>query len=537
MRFRFGSLTASARALASILLILAIAAIPAAAQLMSGTAMSASRPRALQIEVVVTGKNNQFIKDLRPSNFEIAEDGVPQKIESFDHYHAENSEPDANLEATLREFILNSRADAEKLRPLLRTHRLILLFFDLTALSNAQLHRSVTASVEFVRTQMSAADLVAVMSFGAEYTINANFTTKKDVLESALTSLIPLKDSTSRPSAVVTCPATARYCAIITPQSAGYDFEIPKNSPAMLLLIVNRLSDLPGRSSLLYFIGDASGTNGNDALNLYASEPFGIIPTVSFYGVDLREPTSEHKEAATDQTDPSAAHVMSLQDSRKMLTGFAHDTGGDMFTDFSDFKAVFQRIQQDAQDYYLLSYEAPDDGGKCTFPKVTVDLKDLPEARISYRSKQSEREFPAPGNIKVLLGYHHCLDVGFDSAVGRIAKAGGVEMMYDIGEDAGNYTDPHCVSCGWTEGEVWRQEQIVNGHKAVFILTVKHKSSIVKQMVDGRPVFNSVDTSTKMLIVSFPESYANFYATIQTDAQMADMLLMLSTYRALLPEP
>jgi len=113
---------------------------------------------------------------------------------------------------------------------------------------------------------------------------------------------------------------------------------------------------------------------------------------------------------------------------------------------------------------------------------------------------------PIPGSIKLLPGYHYQKEQGIDSLVGKIWKKGGLEIDHDIGALAGNYAD--CKSCGWTDGELWRRKQTVNGQESIIVFT-----------------------KSRRLIVVFPESKANFYATISTEEDMADMLLMLCTFQ------
>jgi hypothetical protein len=107
----------------------------------------------------------------------------------------------------------------------------------------------------------------------------------------------------------------------------------------------------------------------------------------------------------------------------------------------------------------------------------------------------------SPFHVRLLPGYQEVTGRSLDSVTGRIWKQGGLSILFDI---AGVYTD--CKSCGWTEGELWRKKQIVNGQEAVFVFT-----------------------KARRLVVSFPESHTNFYATIRDQSDMADMLLMLST--------
>jgi hypothetical protein len=119
------------------------------------------------------------------------------------------------------------------------------------------------------------------------------------------------------------------------------------------------------------------------------------------------------------------------------------------------------------------------------------------------------QEPPVPGSISLLPGYHHRAGQGIDSQTGVIWKKGALTIHYDIGELAGNYAECGHL-CGWTDGEVWRREQVLQGQKVICVFTSK-----------------------KRLVVSFPESHANFYATVQTDEELTDMLLMLLTFRSL----
>lgn len=119
------------------------------------------------------------------------------------------------------------------------------------------------------------------------------------------------------------------------------------------------------------------------------------------------------------------------------------------------------------------------------------------------RTAQTES---TPGFIRLLPDYQNQKQQGIDSDVGRIWKEDGVEIHYDIGKMAGNYAD--CKTCGWAGDELWRKKQTINGQESILVFT-----------------------RFKRLIVTFPKSNANFYATIRTEEDMVDMLLMLCTFQ------
>jgi hypothetical protein len=116
-----------------------------------------------------------------------------------------------------------------------------------------------------------------------------------------------------------------------------------------------------------------------------------------------------------------------------------------------------------------------------------------------------------PGKINLLPGYELRTEQGIDSAVGTISKTGGLKMDYDIGELAGDYTE--CSACGWTDGQKWRKEQIISGRKVVCVFAAKN-----------------------LFVVTFVGAHANFYATIESEDQLADMLLMALSFEPALPK-
>ncbi|HUQ32208.1 MAG TPA: hypothetical protein VM095_08805 [Pyrinomonadaceae bacterium] len=114
----------------------------------------------------------------------------------------------------------------------------------------------------------------------------------------------------------------------------------------------------------------------------------------------------------------------------------------------------------------------------------------------------TQKDLP-PGGIKLLPGYQHKTLQGFDTWVGKIWKEGGLEIKYDIGFLAGDYADPK-----HRENFLWYKEQLIEGRRVHCAL---YKSN--------------------SLVVSFPDSSANFTAKVNSQEDIAEMLLMILTYR------
>ncbi len=125
----------------------------------------------------------------------------------------------------------------------------------------------------------------------------------------------------------------------------------------------------------------------------------------------------------------------------------------------------------------------------------------------SAQNKQTENQpkpSPPPGGIKLLAGYAHFQEQGIDTRVGRIKKEGGLDIEYDIGRLAGEYTNT-CVrdknAC------VWFKEQ-------------KLEYGIVKIAL----------TKDGEIIATFPKTTANFFAQVKSQEDIADFLIMILTY-------
>lgn len=110
---------------------------------------------------------------------------------------------------------------------------------------------------------------------------------------------------------------------------------------------------------------------------------------------------------------------------------------------------------------------------------------------------------PPPGNIKLLPGYVHKAARGIDTAVGSIAKPGGMDIFYDIGTMAGNVTG----------GALQKKESIV----WVKEFEVYERRIVIVYLKDGG-IYANIG------------SLANFSATAKTDEDVVDFLLMIMTY-------
>ncbi|MGB7129878.1 MAG: VWA domain-containing protein, partial [Candidatus Sulfotelmatobacter sp.] len=124
------------------------------------------------VNVTVRDKNGNFVRNLKPEDFAVLEDNKPQKVISFDLENVDAaamqsvpqarplvyqpsptqpSQPALKAPSTAHQFANQLLANQFKDR------RLIILFFDLSAMEPDEIDRAVTSAEHYVDTQMAPA--------------------------------------------------------------------------------------------------------------------------------------------------------------------------------------------------------------------------------------------------------------------------------------------------------------------------------------------------------------------------------------------
>ena len=119
-------------------------------------------------------KSGKTVEGLTAKDFTVTENGVPQQIKFFEYQKLPDAVPAAAVAAA-------PAIEQPKVQPVTRTQiapetpgdlhyrdrRLLALYFDMTAMPVPDQLRAAAAAQKFIRTQMTPADLVAMMSFRA----------------------------------------------------------------------------------------------------------------------------------------------------------------------------------------------------------------------------------------------------------------------------------------------------------------------------------------------------------------------------------
>ena len=134
--------------------------------------------------VVRDKKTGAVIKGLKAGDFQVLENGKPQRVASFDFQNVDQAavlteKNTTSGKASIADLLeRNFAANPQQLRD----HRLIVMFFDLSSLQDEDTDRAVEAAQKYVNTQMQPADLVALVSFSTALKLDQDFTADKQVL-------------------------------------------------------------------------------------------------------------------------------------------------------------------------------------------------------------------------------------------------------------------------------------------------------------------------------------------------------------------
>jgi len=131
------------------------------------------------VNAVVRDRNGAPVRGLSASDFTVTEDGRPQQIQSFDFEELPSTGALApGAQPVVAPILTQSgnAAPAAQREVDLRGHRLVVLFFDLSSMQEAEFNRAIDSARSYVTAKVSTADLVAIASFSASLQVLQDFT-------------------------------------------------------------------------------------------------------------------------------------------------------------------------------------------------------------------------------------------------------------------------------------------------------------------------------------------------------------------------
>ena len=359
------------------------------------------------VNVTVRDKNGKFVANLKPEDFQIKEDGKPQKVVSFD---IENTDAIPSMDvAQAHPFAsaptANSAAASQSAaNDQFKDRRLIVLFFDLSGMEPDEIDHSATAAENYVDKQMAPADLVSIVSLGSSLQVNQDFTADKASLKKVLQSFNAGAGQGFEEGSTGTTEGTPDTGGSFTADDTEYNIFNTDRRLEALRSVAERLAHVQQKKSLIYFSSGVDRTGIENESELRAATNAAIRANLAFYTLDIRGLQAlvaggEAQNASMRGTSPySGQSTLNALNSnfttQETLVTLAADTGGRAFLDSNDFGKVFKGVQDDTSTYYLLGYHSTNPARDGRYRRITVSLN-RSDVKLDYR-----RGYYAPADYR-----------------------------------------------------------------------------------------------------------------------------------------
>jgi VWFA-related protein len=334
----------------------------------------------VEVDVVVTDRQGQLVRDLKKEDFQVLEDGKAQTINTFTFVDIPIERADRPLYAST------------PLEPDVRTNerpfdgRVYVMVIDDLHTRFGRTQRVKAVAKQFIERRLGANDLMAIVHTAGATSSGQEFTSNKRLL------LAAVDKTQGRKLDSATINKTNEYNRTRDFRQQGDPLNDPndaergfnaRNTLDSLRNVAEWFSSVHGRRKTILFVSEGidydindlipnSGSTHRDASMVIDSMRDAIAAAtrsnVSIYGIDPRGLTDLGDEtieigAFPDDTSLGVGQgslfneVRLSQDSLRTLS---EETGGFAVVNRNDFTTAFDRIQQDNSSYYVLAYYPPD---------------------------------------------------------------------------------------------------------------------------------------------------------------------------------
>lgn len=364
------------------------------------------------LNVFVRDKNGKSLSGLKASDFIVTENGRPQHLSVFEFQQlgANTSAVTVSADATAAAAVPPAEMPKAAPRPegsqRFRDRRLIVLYFDLSAMQSYEQLRAFEAAEQFIKEKLTPADLVAIMSFGTKLNTDLEFTDDRDSMISVIRKFTVGANSelATQGSTDVDSSDTASFSIDDT------EFNIFNTDRKLSALedATRKLMAYPEKKAIVYFSGGIERTGTENESQLRATVNSAVRSNVSFYPIDVTGLTAAPPggDATTASPSGTALYTASAHNSQHdqrfnqqdTLESLASDTGGKAFFDSNDLALGIQQVQKDIESYYILGYYSSNENKDGRFRKVDVKLARKMDAKLDTRSGYyAEKEFAKMG--------------------------------------------------------------------------------------------------------------------------------------------
>jgi VWFA-related protein len=350
--------------------------------------------------VVVKDKQGKPIEGLTAKDFTVTEDGVAQKVRYCEYQTLPSTPiPEPPQAPSDEDIKLYKRLTRTQIAPEptgeshYKDHRLLALYFDMSAMRQADQFRALSAAEKFVRTQITASDLVSIMRYsGGSVDVLQDFTADRNKLLSILETLVVGEGQGDVESA--DDASSADTGAAFGQDDSEFNVFNTDRQLSALQTAATMLGQINEKKSLIYFASGLRLNGLNNQAQLKATSDAAIRAGVSFWPIDARGLVAQAPLGDATQGSPgnsgmytgaaALATITNFQQSQDTLFALAGDTGGKALFDYNDLSKGIVQAQQAVTSYYIIEYYTTNPNLDGRFRKVKITLNDS-NAKLDYR--------------------------------------------------------------------------------------------------------------------------------------------------------
>ncbi len=341
------------------------------------------------VNVTVLDSSGKPIPNLTKDDFQIFEDGKLQKLQAVDFQHLSNQVlPSPDKEQPPPEP-KGYNPDAEKaaansaLLSKYQDRRLMVMLFDFSSMQPFEQIRAREAAIKFLTSQMSASDMVSIMTFGTELKTVQNFTADRDLLINTINRFRTGESSENATFADAGADAQDQSGQFVADETEFNIFNADLKLAA-LEDAARALGQYPEKKALIYISSGIQKNGVDNQSQLRATVNTAVRANVAFYPIDARGLSAlvpggdATQQGAAGNNLYNGAGQNSLRNNfvnqQETLAALAIDTGGKALLDSNDLTEGMRQVQTDFSSYYVLSYVSSNTAQDGRYRRIQVKL-------------------------------------------------------------------------------------------------------------------------------------------------------------------
>lgn len=370
------------------------------------------------MDVVITGKNGEFIRGLKPTDFTLLEDHKPQRIAGFS---AHTSTDTASAATQKLQFPPNIYSNASVPQA---GHPITIILLDMLNTQYLERIYARQQMLKFLRS-LPEGQPVALFVLGSRLRMLQGFTQNSNALITAATQIIDkdenshLETSPQDLSDAAAMDAILGYVSGQSPATATsiqgtLEGEIGAQTNVRIFSTLRSLQALAtmvagytGRKNLIWlsadfpitfgpefdlaFVSAPGGRAGTNNANMYVDElqkTSNLLASsqIAVYPISVRGLTTG-APSASDMSPGGAAGMQQTfgrWDNQTTMDDIARETGGEAFYNQNDLRKLMERSLDEGTNYYTLAYVPQDPNWNGKYRKVEVKVA-VDGAKLRYR--------------------------------------------------------------------------------------------------------------------------------------------------------